>query len=304
MLNIENLSQSYRLPQGKELPALQGLNLSLAEGHMLGLIGESGCGKTTLCHVLTQNLSYQGHITFNGTELKDIRDRKAYYAQVQYIFQDAKSTVPQHMRLEHWALAPLRNLKGLTPKAASALMVELMAQVGLDPQLLQRYPGEVSLGQLQRLSLLKSLAIAPQLLLCDEITSALDQESAAACLELLTRYRTEQGLSVLFITHDLNTAMQWCPEIAVMFKGQVLEQGPKEELCHPYVQSLKAAAHVLSGEQALPPQAAPTLTCPMHHEPLCPWLMRCSKAQALCAHQAPPRHQLTSHHYLQCHYRR
>ena len=303
MLKIEHLALSYRLPNGKDLPALQDFNLTIKQGQLLGLVGESGCGKTTLCHVLTKSLPYHGSITFEGTELKDLTDTKAYYAQVQYIFQDPKSTVPPHMNLEHWALAPLKNLKGMSPRQAQSLIQRLMCEVGLDPELLARKPIEVSLGQLQRLSLIKSLALEPKLLLCDEITSALDPKSSQLCLELLTDYVRRTELSVLFITHDLNTALTWCPQVAVMFKGQLLEQGPAAELKHPYLQSLKHAAQILAGKQVPAPQinGAPSITCPMKQERLCPWLMRCNKAQEQCLTQKPKLRPLSPEHQICCH---
>lgn len=303
MLKIEHLALSYRLPNGKDLPALQDFNLTIKQGQLQGLVGESGCGKTTLCHVLTKSLPYHGLITFEGTELKDLTDTKAYYAQVQYIFQDPKSTVPPHMNLEHWALAPLKNLKGMSPRQAKSLIQRLMCEVGLDPELLARKPIEVSLGQLQRLSLIKSLALEPKLLLCDEITSALDPKSSQLCLELLTDYVRRTKLSVLFITHDLSTALTWCPQVAVMFKGQLLEQGPAAELKHPYLQSLKHAAQILAGKQVPAPQinGAPSITCPMKQERLCPWLMRCNKAQEQCLTQKPKLRPLSSEHQICCH---
>ena len=303
MLKIEYLALSYRLPNGKDLPALQDFNLTIKQGQLLGLVGESGCGKTTLCHVLTKSLPYHGLITFEGTELKALTDTKAYYAQVQYIFQDPKSTVPPHMNLEHWALAPLKNLKGMSPRQAKSLIQRLMCEVGLDPELLARKPIEVSLGQLQRLSLIKSLALEPKLLLCDEITSALDPKSSQLCLELLTDYVRRTKLSVLFITHDLSTALTWCPQVAVMFKGQLLEQGPAAELKHPYLQSLKHAAQILAGKQVPAPQinGAPSITCPMKQERLCPWLMRCNKAQEQCLTQKPKLRPLSSEHQICCH---
>ena len=303
MLTIEHLALSYRLPNGKDLPALQDFNLTIKQGQLLGLVGESGCGKTTLCHVLTKSLPYHGLITFEGTELKALTDTKAYYAQVQYIFQDPKSTVPPHMNLEHWALAPLKNLKGMSPRQAKSLIKRLMTEVGLAPELLARKPSEVSLGQLQRLSLIKSLALEPKLLLCDEITSALDPKSSQLCLELLTDYVRRTKLSVLFITHDLSTALTWCPQVAVMFKGQLLEQGPAAELKHPYLQSLKHAAQILAGKQVPAPQinGAPSITCPMKQERLCPWLMRCNKAQEQCLTQKPKLRPLSSEHQICCH---
>ena len=245
-LRISNLSFAYTLPNGKNITALRDLSLEIKTGEILGLIGESGCGKTTLCNVLMQSLPYShGSIKLNDTEIRELTSTKStkntkwrfwpfahskdtaqersgngngngsssssssntvareYYAKVQNIFQDPKSAMAPNLPLEHFALAPLINLRQLSKAEARARIEAMLHQVDLPADMLERRPHEASIGQLQRLNVIKSLAIMPQLLLCDEITSALDSESAQLCLELLHQAVREHHLSVLFISHDL-----------------------------------------------------------------------------------------------------
>lgn len=305
VVSYEQVSVHYRLASGKLLPTLNHIDLELQPGHILGLMGQSGCGKTTLARILTRAVPFSGTVRFLGQDLSQLSGPalQRYYAQMQYLYQNPSSAIAPHMLLQQYALTPLLNLKGLTQRAALQQLLALMHEVQLDPKLLKRRAAEVSLGQLQRLNLIRSLALTPQLLVCDEITSALDPESAHICLTVIKNAVAASGMSVLFITHDLTSAQELCPEIAVMFKGQILEQGPADQLCHPYVQSLKQAAEVLAGHSnQLPNQnGAPTLTCPMQQSKLCPWLMNCPQATEECLKRAPELQLIAAGHALRCH---
>lgn len=304
VVSYEQVSVHYRLASGKLLPALNHLTLELQAGHILGLMGQSGCGKTTLARLLTRTVPFSGTVRFLGQDISQLSGSalRRYCAQMQYLYQNPSSAIAPHMSLQQYVLTPLLNLKGLTQRAALQQLLALMHEVQLDPKLLERRAAEVSLGQLQRLNLIRSLALTPQLLVCDEITSALDPESAQICLAVIKRAVTASGMSVLFITHDLTCAQDLCPKIAVMFKGKILEQGPADQLCHPYVQSLKQAAAVLAGHSnQLPNQnGAPTITCPMQQAKLCPWLMNCPQATEACLRQAPKLQLIAAGHALRC----
>lgn len=350
LLQITKLNFSYRLANGKHINALRNLNLYLQKGTILGLIGESGCGKTTLCNILMHSLSYhQGHIYLHGQELSSIRharqqyrlfsllwgkDRqrqqpctnatatpntiscstvnttvcpaitkyKDYYRRVQYVFQDPLSAMPTHLPLYHFACAPLINLCHYNPKQARIAIERLIEQVQLPADTLQRYPQELSLGQLQRLNLIKSLSIKPDLLLCDEITSALDLQSAKLCIQLLQKYQQDGG-TIIFITHDLNLAPQICTQFALMFKGTIVEQwAQNEQPLHPYMQQLQQAQAIMAQEIDLSLWQEPkALSCPVSVDQLCPFLLRCAKTQEHCLQQAPQMHQLNTQHQICCH---
>ncbi|HIX55984.1 MAG TPA: ATP-binding cassette domain-containing protein [Candidatus Anaerobiospirillum pullistercoris] len=350
LLKIEQLSFAYHLPNGKQIAALRHLNLQVPRGAIMGLIGESGCGKTTLCNLLTLSLGYQyGQIYLQGQEIRSLVGQKeanksslwsqlfgrkklqtataahavgaasaagatsaaltadpqllrSYYSRVQYVFQDPKSAMPPHLPVKTFACAPLINLKHYSREQALEAVNEMLLQVGLSVDCLQRYPHELSIGQLQRINLVKSLIIEPELLLCDEITSALDEESAERCLALLRQYQSHGG-TVLFITHDLGLAPKICSHFALMFKGSILEQWQgTEKPLHPYAQQLQQAQDILAQKAELSSWQDPmVLSCPVSIDLLCPFLLRCSQAHEPCLQQAPTWHQLNAQHKICCH---
>lgn len=328
LLHIAGLSFSYHLANGKDIHAIRQLSLTIPQGAIMGLIGESGCGKSTLCNILMQSLPYhQGTIKLHGTELKALgtadsgtrswwhrltkgnsgeesrtQALRRYYRRIQYVFQDPKSAMPPHLTLKHFACAPLMNLKHYSKSEAQEKIAFMMTQVGLKPTLLERYPHELSIGQLQRINLLKSLSIEPELLLCDEITSALDQESAASCLECL-RDHQRQGGTCLFITHDLKVARMICDHFALMFKGSILEQwSANEQPLHPYALQLQQAETLLEHPENLESWQRPTvLSCPMSVDTLCPFLLRCHCSQERCLQEAPSEKEIGAEHTLSCH---
>ena len=159
VVSYEQVSVHYRLASGKLLPALNQLTLELQAGHILGLLGQSGCGKTTLARLLTRTVPFSGTVRFLGQDLSQLSGPalQRYYAQMQYLYQNPSSAIAPHMSLQQYALTPLLNLKGLTKSAALQQLLALMHEVQLDPKLLERRAAEVSLGQLQRLNLIRSL---------------------------------------------------------------------------------------------------------------------------------------------------
>ena len=221
MLQISELKFNYKQNDGKEIRALRGIDFSLTKGESVALVGESGCGKTTLCNIVNLILKdYGGLVLFDGNELKNIDKTKDYYSKVQYIFQDPKSAVSPYQKLSYFMTAPLINLKGMRKTQELNLVREKLPAIGLLPEILNKRPNEVSLGQLQRLCLLKSLLIGPKLLLCDEITASLDEHSIKDCLTIINEYQ-KTGMSVLFITHDISEALRLGTKVLVLDKGRV-----------------------------------------------------------------------------------
>lgn len=301
MLQINELKFNYRQDDGKEIRALRGLSFSLPEGESASLVGESGCGKTTLCNILNLTLGdYSGSVLFDGTKLKDIGNTKNYYSKVQYIFQDPKSAVSPYQKLAYFMTAPLINLKGMHKVKALNLVMEKLPDIGLLPDVLDKRSNEVSLGQLQRLCLLKSLLVSPKLLLCDEITASLDERSIKDCLTIINEYR-KKGMSVLFITHDIDLAKSFSKRIIVMFKGTILEDAKDESaLVHPYSQELLNASAALKGIQAqdFAPKSAPS--CPITVDSLCPYYKRCNDKTADCLNEFPKLFKLSGNHCVRC----
>ena len=196
--------------------------------------------------------------------------------------------------------APLINLKGMNKTQALNLVREKLPTIGLLPEILNKRPNEVSLGQLQRLCLLKSLLIGPKLLLCDEITASLDEHSIKDCLTIINEYQ-KTGMSVLFITHDIELAKNISKRIIVMFKGTILEdtQGG-HALTHPYAQELLKASAALKRSQLneFSPKSAPS--CPITVDCICPYYKRCNDKTADCLNEFPKLFKLSENHCIRC----
>lgn len=378
LLQVCDLSVSFAPTQAHHAPlhALRHCSLQVESGQMVGVIGESGCGKTTLNHVLEGMLPYShGQVLLNGKELRSLLPHagqgsatattskaaplqrklrsllpqwlrpqppqeppqhsapsentallqaRPYYALVQSIPQDPRAA-SAGCSLERLALAPLLNFQHYSTTHARKVIKAELAAMELPEDMLSRAPTEVSNGQLQRLFILKSLAIKPQLLLCDEITSALDPHSAQLCLERLRHEVTSSGLSVLYITHDLGLALQYCDVIYVMFKGTVIERfvpqarlrqkppqhstagtahvtAPVPVVHHPYTQQLRQAQLTMAGALSLDQWQAPqALSCPRSSDELCPFVLRCSLGTEVCLQQKPPCQKLSAEQMVFCH---
>ncbi|ROO35178.1 dipeptide ABC transporter ATP-binding protein [Salinisphaera orenii] len=273
--------------------AVDGVSLRLARGRTLALVGESGCGKTTLGRALARLLdATAGRADFDGTDLLNLRGRglRAARRNLQMIFQDPFSSMNPRMLVGEILTEGLIAQKiGRNSADRRRIAAELLADVGLPEGALDRYPHEFSGGQRQRICIARALALEPKLLICDEPTSALDVSVQAQVLNLLARLQAERGLAYLFITHDMAVVSYLAHDIAVMYLGRIVESGPAERILrapkHPYTQALLSATPSvddadrrerirLTGD--LPSPANPPSGC--HFHPRCPHVMdRCRR---------------------------
>ena len=241
ILAMKNVSASY----GKS-PVLFDVDFDIHAGRTLAVVGESGSGKSTAARCITGLLSpSQGHIEFNGEALPlDYRKRsKDQLRQAQMIYQMADTALNPRSRIGDVIGRPVQFYSGLTGTAKRKRVEELLVQIEMEPsQYIDRLPGELSGGQKQRIGIARALAAEPQFIICDEVTSALDQLVAEGILKLLAQLQDDLGLSYMFITHDLATVRAISDEVVVMKDGRVVEQGPKEEMFqpphHPYTDLL------------------------------------------------------------------
>ena len=249
LLAVEGLSHRFRRPGSRGwLQALREVDLTVARGEIVGVAGESGCGKTTLARcILGLERPEQGRILVEGVELATLprRELRALRRRVQMVFQDPFSSLNPRMRVGEIVGEGLA-VHGLAAGAARERRVEaLLARVGIDPAQAGRRPREFSGGQRQRIGIARALACEPELLVADEAVSALDVSVQAQVLELLESLRREMGLAILFISHDLAVLRWVCDRVAVMYLGEVVELGPcaavLERPGHPYTRALVAA---------------------------------------------------------------
>ncbi len=252
-VEIQNLTKSYRkggwFSKAENKTILRGVSLSLQENEILGLVGESGCGKTTLAKVILGLENYQaGSVQVLGQELNTLSKAqfKNLRRNMQVVFQDPYSSLDPRMSVRQILCEPWQ-IHGLYKDKTerNEKLKELMQAVGLDMTHLDRYPHEFSGGQRQRIAIARALALDPKILVADEPVSALDVSVQAQILNLLKEISRKRGLSMLFISHDFGVARFLCDRIAVMYQGQLVECGPAESLLknpqHPYTEALLSA---------------------------------------------------------------
>ena len=310
LLKVEHLEVSYPVERHfhgiSTIPAVRDVSFSLASGDTLGIVGESGCGKTTLGRaVLTLGPHYEGSIRFRGRELKELngRERRAVRQQMGMVFQDTLGALnPRRTALE--SVADAMRYRREPMEKCVRLAQETLEATGLGPGEWNRYPHTLSGGQRQRVAIARALVGKPELLVCDEPVSALDGSIREQILDLIGRLQKETGTAVLFISHDLRAVESLCRRTAVMYLGRFVEVGETGTLFqtpgHPYPRALLEAVprpdpwtpvpEPLKGE--LPNPSAPPSGCPFHP--------RCPLAREICAHTAPELRSLTGGHEAAC----
>lgn len=239
LLIIENLSKVFEGNKKEKFLALNNISFRLKDGECLGIVGESGCGKSTLARIIAGiEKKTTGNIFFDGNELINNKFSK----NIQMIFQEPLSSFNPRMKIIDYLYEPIRNFMKISKKESITIMKKALKDVGLDESALEKYPHEFSGGQLQRITIAKTLIIKPKLVICDEITSALDVSIQKQILELLEKLRIEKKLSYLFISHDLAVVQQMSQKIIVMCRGEIMEILDSKDLKtnskHPYTKKL------------------------------------------------------------------
>jgi oligopeptide/dipeptide ABC transporter ATP-binding protein len=327
LLDVRDLAVRFTVPRPgglwprrDELRAVDGVSLTVRRGETLGLVGESGCGKSTTGRAILQLVRpAAGAVVFDGQPIHEfwvrrgrrhVWDRRLHdlRRRMQMIFQDPSASLNPRMTVEALVAEPLRNFGLATGPARRARVQELLETVGLDPRAIRRYPHEFSGGQRQRIGIARALALGPELIVADEPISALDVSIQAQILNLLERLRGELGLTMILIAHDLAAVRHVSDRIAVMYLGRIVESADARTIVaaprHPYTQALISAVPVpdpvrerarrrivLTGE--LPSPVNPPSGCPFH--------TRCPLREERCTREVPPLRTVAPGHVVACH---
>lgn len=297
IIEIQDLKVWFPIKRGVlnrtqgHVKAVDGVSLDIAKGETLGLVGESGCGKTTLGRALLGlEKSREGVIRFNGDSLESIMKEDSWRKKVQIVFQDPYASLNPRMTVMD-ILTEGMIQHGILKNGKENAARELLQEVGMDPDSIFRYPHEFSGGQRQRICIARALSLKPEFIVCDEAVSALDVSVQAQVIKLLMNLRESYGLAYMFISHDLAVVRHIAHRTAVMYLGAIVETGPTDQVIgaplHPYTKALisavprpgkkKAERIILSGDPPSP--AAPPPGCRFH--------TRCPQAMEICKTKTP-----------------
>jgi oligopeptide/dipeptide ABC transporter ATP-binding protein len=282
-----------------QVQAVDSVSFTINKGRSLGLVGESGCGKTTTGRVITRLYDpTSGSMKFEGNELATLSRKQMmpYRREIQLIFQDPYSSLNPRHTVGTIVGAPMVIHKTMPKNKVLPRVQELLEIVGLNPEHYNRYPSEFSGGQRQRIGIARSLALNPKLIVADEPVSALDVSIQAQVVNLLQDLQKEMDIAFLFIAHDLAIVRHFCPEIAVMYLGKIIEKGDRNQIYltphHPYTQALLSAApdvkQAAIGGRRERIRLEGDVPSPINPPSGCRFRTRCWKAQDICKQEEPP----------------
>ncbi len=288
--------------------ALDGVSITVGRGEVVGLVGESGCGKSTFGRIVAGIMEpTEGTVLYRGRDLATLQGAKAREAalQVQMIFQDPFASLNPRMRVENIiGEAPL--LHGIVAKDERDDYVDAtMKRVGLDPAFKRRYPHQFSGGQRQRIGIARALAVRPEFLVCDEAVAALDVSIQAQVLNLFMDLRRDLDLTYLFISHDLSVVEHISDRVVIMYLGRVVESAPSAELFdtpnHPYTRALLAGAPKLDARRRVYEPVKGEIPSPLDPPGGCHFHPRCPHATARCREEAPALREIAPGRHAACH---
>ncbi|MGC1122016.1 MAG: oligopeptide/dipeptide ABC transporter ATP-binding protein [Candidatus Methanofastidiosia archaeon] len=316
LMQVRNLEKYFPITAGffgrkvGDIRAVDDVSFDIFPKEVLGIVGESGCGKTTLGKTILRLIEpTAGEILFEGRDVSKLgtRELKEFKKEAQMIYQDPYSSLDPRMTVYDIIGEPFDIHGGLKSGEKKKVIMRLMSEVGLAPFHIYRYPHEFSGGQRQRIGIARAIALNPKLIVADEPTSALDVSVQSKILNLLSEIQKEEGLTMMFITHDLSIVRHISDRVAVMYVGVIVEMGTEEQIFekmyHPYTEALLSAAPIadprrkrkriiLTGD--VPTPANPPQGCRFHP--------RCRFAKENCATEIPRLRDIGDGHFVACHY--
>ncbi|MFK7693391.1 ABC transporter ATP-binding protein [Paenibacillus sp. HJGM_3] len=313
LIEVRNLKKFFNIGKGQTLKAVNDINLDIKQGETLGVVGESGCGKSTAGRTILRLYEpTAGSVTFGGTDIYKLSGSKmkALRREMQMIFQDPYASLNPRMTISDIIGEALDVHKLVGSKAERKKRVEeLLDLVGLNPDHATRYPHEFSGGQRQRIGIARALAVDPKFIICDEPISALDVSIQAQVVNLLQELQDKMGLTYLFIAHDLSMVKHISDRVAVMYLGKVVELAESSELyanpTHPYTKALLSAIPIPDPEIEATRERIVLhgdLPSPVNPPSGCPFRTRCPLASEKCVQVEPPLVETKSGHWTACHY--
>jgi peptide/nickel transport system ATP-binding protein len=309
LLSVTNLKKYFKTRKGM-LHAVDGIDFSIEKGKTLGVVGESGCGKSTTGRAILRLLEpTDGSVNFDGIDILSLNteEMRKMRTQMQIIFQDPFSSLDPRKTVSETISEPLKINKIITNKKEREEKVfELMSTVGLAERLYNTYPHELDGGRRQRIGIARALALNPKFIVCDEPVSALDVSIQAQILNLLHELQESRGLTFMFITHDLSVVNYFSDEILVMYLGKVIEKATSEELfrnpVHPYTRALLSAIPVPDIDHKLDRIILKgEISSPIEPEPICRFVQRCAHCMDICTQEEPPLKDIGDGHIVACH---
>ena len=308
IMSVEHITKKFPVSGGRTLTACDDISFHVRKGETVGIVGESGCGKTTLLKTLmNMHPPTSGRILFRGRDITKLtgEEKRENCRHIQMVFQDPTAAFNPKMRIKDIICEPLLNFGLIEKGDMEAKARELLSQVELPPDFVDRYPHNMSGGQRQRVAIARALALEPEIIACDEATSALDVSVQDTIIKLLVRLQKEKGITYIFICHDLALVSMFSHRITVMYLGNVMEKldGDKlEEACHPYTRALLKAVFSTDQEKNQYISILPgDIPSPLDMPPGCPFQNRCEYCRELCRKEKPKFREISPNHFIACH---
>lgn len=308
VLKVEKLKKTF-IKDKKEFVAVNNIDLEIKEGQCVGLVGESGCGKSSVAKIITNlEKSNEGNIFINNLNIKEFnsKNEKGLYKQIQMIFQDPMDSFNPRIKLGN-SIGEIKINFGYNKKEVKKEVIDLLEQVGLSEDYYYKYPKEVSGGECQRAAIARALLIKPKLLVCDEATSALDVSIQAQIINLLTYLQKKTNISFLFISHDLALVQNFCEIIYVMYQGEIVEKGSRDQIInnakHPYTKLLLFSNFTIFEEDKYHMEEFDEMDMEKTDKTSngCKFYERCPFKLELCKNNTPRLRNLQEEHFAACH---
>ena len=310
IMSIQGVTKKFPLGDGRFLTACDNITLNVRKGEFVAIVGESGCGKTTLMKsVMNIQARTSGKILYRGQDITQLTGeaKRQNCRNIQMVFQNPSAAFNPKLKVKEIICEPLLNFNLVRKSEMSAKAGDLLEMVDLPREFAERYPNNMSGGQRQRVAIARALALEPEIIVCDEATSALDVSVQDTIIKLLCRLQKENGVTFMFICHDLALVSLFAHRVTVMYLGNIMEKldGDKlQEAVHPYTQALLRSVFPVHGDKNAVQCLEGNIPNPADMPTGCPFQTRCAYCQDKCRREKPALQQVGDNHYAACHFPR